>query len=290
MSSSNFAPQPIASVAADRTRQPGDRPVVIALHCSGGDGNQWRKLARELAPSFDLIAPSFIGTDPLSPWLGQHRFRLADEAERILAIIDACEAPVHLVGHSYGGGVALRVAMSRPDRIASLSLYEPSAFHLLRQLGRRAEAELGEIEGLARSISEGLSTGAYIQATAGFVDYWNGVGCWASLREPIRDSLVRWLPYAALHFHALLWETMPLAAMRVPVPTLILRGEHALPPSRLIAELLADETGTLATIVPGAGHMGPATHAADVNALIVDHITSAQAMVSPVDRLERSAA
>src|SRR6266516_1098475 len=37
-------------------------------------------------------------------------------------------APVHLIGHSYGGGVALRVAVERSNRIASLTLYEPTAF------------------------------------------------------------------------------------------------------------------------------------------------------------------
>src|SRR6266536_155294 len=37
-------------------------------------------------------------------------------------------APVHLIGHSYGGGVALRVAVERSNRIASLTLYEPAAF------------------------------------------------------------------------------------------------------------------------------------------------------------------
>jgi len=42
---------------------------------------------------------------------------------------------VHLVGHCYGGVLALHVALARLDRIASMALYKPSAFQLLKQMG-----------------------------------------------------------------------------------------------------------------------------------------------------------
>lgn len=277
--------------ATNSAMRPGQRPVVIAMHCSGADGNQWRKLAQKLEPRFEVVAPSFIGADPMSRWHGQHRFRLADEVKPLLELIDACTAPVHLVGHSYGGAAALRVAASRPECIASVSLYEPSAFHLLRQLGQQAEAELCEIEDVARSLVDGLSNGAYVQAASEFVDYWNGAGCWASLREPVRALLVRWLPHAALHFHALFCEATPLAAMRFSAPLLVVRGEHARPPSRLLADLLASEIGgRSAECVPRAGHMGPVTHAETVNALIANHIATAQAVLPSFDLHTRNAA
>ena len=96
---------------------------------------------------------------------------------RSIALIDRCEDDkVHLVGHSYGGGVALNVALARPDRIASMALYEPSAFHLLRQLGERGAEPYAEITGVARSICQGVVTGDYRGAVAAFVDYWNGPG------------------------------------------------------------------------------------------------------------------
>jgi pimeloyl-ACP methyl ester carboxylesterase len=110
----------------------GTKPMVIALHCSGSSGRQWNKLASALGDRCTLIAPDHIGCGATRPWSGDHRFCLADEAARILDIVDAQDGPIHLVGHSYGGGVALRVARERPERIASLSLYEPTAFHVLR--------------------------------------------------------------------------------------------------------------------------------------------------------------
>ena len=109
---------PIRPIGTDN-----ERPVVIALHCSGGSGRQWRHLAAALGSRFEFIAPDMFGSAARGHWSGDGRFRLTDEAALIVEIIDSCDKPVHLVGHSYGGGVALRAAVERSTRIASLSLY-----------------------------------------------------------------------------------------------------------------------------------------------------------------------
>src|SRR5262245_15333862 len=102
---------------------------VIALHCSGAGAGQWRQLAEALGPTHNLTAPEHYGCDSSGPWTGSGAFTLADEAARTFELIDRSERRVHLIGHSYGGGVALHVALARPGRIASLTVYEPSAFH-----------------------------------------------------------------------------------------------------------------------------------------------------------------
>ncbi|MBO4204816.1 alpha/beta fold hydrolase [Micromonospora echinofusca] len=57
-----------------------------------------------------------------SPDTGQSDYEV--DAEDILALMDR---PTHLVGHSYGGVVALLAALRCPDRVRSLALIEPSA-------------------------------------------------------------------------------------------------------------------------------------------------------------------
>jgi hypothetical protein len=59
---------------------------------------------------------------------------------------------------------------------------------------------------------------------------------------------------------------------------LIMRGERAPAPTRLIAEGLSTllPASRLVTVA-GAGHMGPLTHVADVTALIVRHVAKAEA-------------
>jgi pimeloyl-ACP methyl ester carboxylesterase len=283
----NRMPEPLIG----DSRAFGPRAAVVALHCSGADSGQWRKLAGAIEPEFKVLAPSFIGSLEIGHWCGDSAFTLMHEAEAIIEIVDLADRPVHLVGHSYGGGVALKVASLRADRIASLTLYEPSAFHMLRQLGSRAEAELTEIEDIAKAVSAGVVSGAYQWAAAAFVDYWADQGAWAALRPASRDGLLRWLPKAPLDFGALLDEDTPLASYeRISCPVLVMRGEHARAPSRLIAETLARRlpVATL-EVLQGAGHMGPSTHASCVIGRITEHIMSAATCCRPNENGARTA-
>lgn len=250
-----------------------DRPMVVALHCSGSVGRQWSGLAERLGAACAFHAPDLFGTASRGHWPGARPFSLAEEAQPILELIDGTEAPVHLVGHSYGGGVALHLALARPDRIASLSLYEPSAFHLLKELGREGAAALAEIVELSQAVDQGVLTGAYRAAAARFVDFWGGAGAWAAMPFRLQAAIISYLPKACLDFRALIGEAGSLAELgRLRCPMLVLRGEHATRPTRLIAEALGELTSTSRIeIVPGAGHMGPVTHGGLVADILAAH-------------------
>jgi hypothetical protein len=201
---------------------------------------------------------------------------LANSTPVTIDLIDRSVSKVHLVGHSYGGGVALHVALARPARIVSLALYEPSAFHLLKLIGDRVA--FAEIADITRVTAQGVITGGYAGAVAAFVDYWGGVGAWATLRPTVQAALIRWAPKAPLDFHALIEQTTPLAAYGDRMPILIMRGEHAPPPTRKIAETLRSlAPEARLAVIDGAGHMGPFTHGSVVSELIAAHIDAAEA-------------
>lgn len=256
---------------------------VIALHCSGADASEWRNLSKALRDGYVVRTPEHYGCESSGPWTGEHAFTIADEAAKSLALVDESEEKVHLVGHSYGGGVALHVALSRPDRISSLSLYEPSAFHLLREMGEAGAHAYAEIQGVASSISHCITTGDYRTGIADFVDYWNGHGAWKAMRPGLQNALIRWAPKAPLDFQALINDpTAAKAYAALKCPVLIMRGEHALLPTRVISERLIEILPqSRLKIVAGAGHMGPLTHAAEVSQLIVRHIADAEVDAQP---------
>lgn len=152
-------------------------------------------------------------------------------------------------------------------------MYEPSAFFFQKQFGEGAAA-FAEIKAVADAAASGLGTGDYNEAARTFIDYSGGSGSWAERRPEVRRELIRWLPKVVLDFAALFNEPTPIDFYaKFSFPVLLLRGEHAPPPTRLVAEKLASVfTNVRYETVAGAGYMGPFTHAEEVNALIAKHI------------------
>src|SRR4051812_4495011 len=85
--------------------------AVVCLHCSAGSGRQWAGVARSLGDRFTVIAPDLLGADDAAPWPLDRAVSLDDEVAHLAPWLEAHPEGVHLVGHSYGGAVALQVAI-----------------------------------------------------------------------------------------------------------------------------------------------------------------------------------
>jgi pimeloyl-ACP methyl ester carboxylesterase len=254
----------------------GSGEAVLLLHSTASSSAQWRSLTEALQAGCHVLAPDLYGYGETDQWPGYSPFALADEAALVNAVLPPGHGPIHLVGHSYGGAVALRFAMQHPERLRSLTLIEPVAFHLLRDdaLDPANRHLLLEVMEVAALVSKAAVSGDYWSATARFVDYWNGDGAWMQTKAELRTALARRIPKVALDFWATTTESTPRAAYRqIAVPTLVLRGTESPPSTRRIAELVADvlPKGRLQTI-DGAGHMLPLTHRDAVNAAVVEHL------------------
>src|SRR5437762_2859598 len=147
-------------------------PVVL-LHSSLASGGQWRALAAGLGERYEVFAPDLIGYGTAAGWSGEGPFDLRDEATAIHALLDRIGRPLHLVGHSYGGAVALHVARERAHGLRSLTLIEPVAFHLLRDGDADDAAALNEITHVADGVRRALASGDHAVGCGGFVDYWS---------------------------------------------------------------------------------------------------------------------
>jgi len=252
----------------------GAGETVVLLHSSASSGAQWRSLCASLAARFAALAPDLYGYGASDPWPGLAPMTLADEVAPLAALLARRPGPVHLVGHSYGGAVALRLALQSPARLRSLTLIEPVAFHLLRCGGAAQRALYDEVAALADGVAAALGSGAYWSAMERFVDYWNGAGAFGRMALEKRRDLGRRIGAVALNFSAAMAEPEALGAYRrIRVPTLLLAGAASPPATRRIVALVAQTLRhAREQVVAGAGHMLPLTHRDPVNAAIVEHL------------------
>ena len=184
----------------------------------------------------------------------------------------------HLVGHSYGGAVALKLALTQPQRVRSLTLIEPVVFHLLPHGGEDDRRLYREILGLRDRLRGAVAAGWPAYGIAGFVDFWNGEGSWAAADAELRQRLAGQGPAVLRNFAAVLGETWPVEAMaRLAMPVLTIAGSESPAVTRRLADKIVDSARDVtAARVFRAGHMAPITHAATVNCLIERHVRRAE--------------
>ena len=257
-------------------REAGNGPGVICIHSNASTSGQWRGLMDLLAPTHHVLAPDSYGSGKSPEWHSDRVISLRDEVALIEPVLARAQAPLVLVGHSYGAAVALIAALMQPDRVRALALYEPSLFSVIdAEVPPPNQAD--GIRGAVAVASTALDAGNRDAAAAAFIDYWMGEGSWANTpsqrKPPIADSMVnvrRWE-------HALMTEPTPLSAFRaLDKPILYMVGKRSTESAHGVARILAPALPRVEMMeFEKLGHMGPITHPDVVNAAIVQFLRRA---------------
>jgi len=270
-------PQSPVSAAMNRLphyREAGTGPFVLCIHSFSSSSAQYQGLMQRLAPRFRVVAADLYGHGRTPSWLGERRFTLADEAAPLEALLPD-ETPVHLVGHSYGAAVALRIAGANRARVRSMILYEPTMWGTLSHLCPNDPATL-EIEAVRDETIQLIDGGRFEAATERFIDYWAGPGSWAAVPGERRPRLVTSVRSLRAAWTATFVERWSAAALRaLDTPCLLISGTRTTAAARRAIGLLRD-TLPDATVVEfdGLGHLGPITHSERVDAAIDAFLSS----------------
>ena len=115
----------------------GAGPAVVLLHGGGPGASGTSNYSRNvpvLADRFRVIVPDLPGYGRSSKGVDQAD-PFGDLAFAIRGLLDALDIDqAHLVGNSYGGAAALRLALDRPDRVGRMVLMGPGGIGTTRAL------------------------------------------------------------------------------------------------------------------------------------------------------------
>jgi pimeloyl-ACP methyl ester carboxylesterase len=237
---------------------------------------QWGRLSEILAPTHRVLAPDLLGSGDNPPWPDEQPFDLAQDVDAIEQLVDGLGEPVHLVGHSYGGLLALTLARRAPAKIRSLTAYDPVAFGILHAASDAVG--LADLERAGRNpVFTDFARGGDDAWFEVFVDYWNGPGAWRGMTRTGRESFLRVGRKVFDEVWSLMHDRTPASAYAgIEAPALFLGGETSPKAARRVVALLGEALPRgRVRMVPGAGHMGPLTHGAVVNEAIAAHIRAA---------------
>ncbi len=255
------------SLRVDYTDDGRGEPVVL-IHSSVSANRQWRALAEALKDRYRVLAVNLFGYGETTPWPGSSSQSLYAQAQLVLALSEKVACPVHLVGHSFGGSVALKVAQVIGPRVASLVLLEPNPFYLLEQ-EHRTQAFL-EAMSLRDHVKCFGALGDWHRVAERFADYWLGDGSWNAMPEKRRAAFAGALPPNFHEWDAVMDEKTPIAQWRtLSARTLVVSDAGTRLPIRDIVDIFSQACPhwTFHTL-PGGGHMAPLTHPELVNPIV----------------------
>lgn len=103
----------------------GAEPTLL-VHGLGGSTLDWTDFAQLLGTRLDVEMIDLPGFGRSGPPVG-HRYGLRSHARTIINYLQQSgRGPVHLVGNSMGGAIAILVASQRPDLVRTLTLISPA--------------------------------------------------------------------------------------------------------------------------------------------------------------------
>jgi len=249
----------------------GSGPTIVLVPGSCSTGAAWRSVIGEWNGRFRCVTTSLLGYGGTSERRTEDDASILYEAEILESVIRKAGGKVHVVGHSFGGGVALLVALRKRVPIASLTIVEAPAVELLRSMGEHGHYQA--IRNMTKEYFTSFESGNQ-EAVATMIDFYGGAGTFASWPPRLREYAVK-----TTHVNILDWASAygfpisPDVLAAVDVPTIVLCGSKSHQAVQRACELLSEciPGATFATIA-GASHFMTGTHPGKIARMVSQHI------------------
>lgn len=251
----------------------GEGTPVVLLHGSMNTRRQWRLLFKELSFGYRPVAVDLTGYGE-APFPDQpESHSMAAEAERIHALVHGhlgVVGPCHLVGHSYGGAVALCYAVLFPSSVQSLTLFEPMSNHLLEEVNHPLYRDG---KALIETIVSLHGAGDDVGAAREFFNNLTGTDAFTLLPAGAQEALSKGVAKMLLDYRTTVETPLTLSDYRqIDLPVCLATGRQSPALTTAISAILGENLRRVETVAVEGDHMAPVFHAAGVNAVVKRHL------------------
>jgi esterase len=223
---------------------------ILCIHGGGSTALMWADAVEGLARFGRVIAYDRRGCARSQRPVPYERTTVAEQADDAAGVLDAlADAPAVVIGRSYGGAVAIDLALRHPEAVRALVLLEADALGLSR-------AGLEWTRALRDRLREVAARDGVDAVYAALIGEVLGEGTWESFPGEIRRILTQNGPalLAELEYAD---QPMPgaseLAALEAP--TLLVAASESPPPQREMTDALAGVLPNARMVLVQGGHL-----------------------------------
>ncbi|MEL6957779.1 MAG: alpha/beta hydrolase [Pseudomonadota bacterium] len=252
----------------------GNGPKVILVHSSVAGARQWQGLMNALADRFHFIAVNLFGYGATRRWSERETQTLEDQASLLAPSIPDDGSKVSIVGHSFGGSVAMKAASLFKSQVDRLILIEPNPFYLLQQNGR--DEAFQEALRLRNTIKRSGTDHTWPIAAEIFADYWTGAGSWDAMPEDRRAKFTTALEPNFHEWDSVMNETTPLSAWQSDLPfktTVVYAADTVRTISEIVSLMKRGIPQWQFVEIERGGHMAAMTKPDLMNPIIADALS-----------------
>ena len=235
----------------------GERNVLL-FHCTMGTVGAWRGLTQCLKQGYKFTAFDLPGHGKSGAFTGERDF------QDLSCVIGKTflDRPMHLIGHSFGGSVAIRLALEVPKMVRSLVLIEPVMMNLAFA-DDPAFKDKYDADHLA--YFDAYMSGDHETAAREFFLLWGDGRDWLDIPEFARAQMIEKIPmiYAAdpKVYRDEYGFAEPGSFDVISVPVLLMEGgESHFSVAHVNTALDRRLSNSTRSTIKGAGHMLPITH------------------------------
>ncbi len=234
---------------------------IVFIHGSFANTSTWKYMVSQLSDRYRCICIKQPGHGGAPAPEDFDNPSVDTEVDIVVQVIEYLRlGPIHLVAHSFGGVVAVAVALSGRVALRAMTLFEPVLTGILEMSGRDEDA--AAVDRFCNDYRTAIAS-QETYACRRVIDFWGGEGQFEQMPEFIKEAMDPLTDYNARHWDLCQNTVYALESYEsFDVPTQLVCGDKSSPIVRSISECLLKHLGNARMdILFGASHFLVTSHA-----------------------------